>query len=103
MPQRFSLHRHESDTIQTLLTAEGYLLELIFTGAPLPAVLDRLCSAIDAQVGSWRNLCCCPCIPPAATKNEALIAADVPRFTESHQSNLYALKVRITGNKLEGY
>jgi hypothetical protein len=60
LPQRFSLHQQGSDTMQTLLTGEGYLLELISTGAPLPTVLDKVCTAIDAQVRNVASLVLLP-------------------------------------------
>jgi hypothetical protein len=46
------MFRQESDNLQTLLTGEGQLLELISEGAPLPQVLDKVCSALDVQVGN---------------------------------------------------
>jgi hypothetical protein len=50
------LHRQESDTRQTLLIGDGHLLELIFTGAPLRYVLDKICTALDVQVGNVVSL-----------------------------------------------
>jgi hypothetical protein len=44
-------HR-ESDNLQTFLAGEGQLLEMIAAGAPLPEVLDKLCTALDVQVGN---------------------------------------------------
>jgi hypothetical protein len=35
-----------------LLAGEGHLLELISTGAPLPQILDRACTALDVHVGN---------------------------------------------------
>jgi GAF domain-containing protein len=54
--RRFHAPQHGSDTLQTLLIGEDSVLELISTGAPLLAVLDKLCSAIDAQVGDVASL-----------------------------------------------
>ena len=50
------MNQGESDTIQTLLAGEGHLLELIFTGVPLTHVLDKICSALDHQVGNVASL-----------------------------------------------
>jgi hypothetical protein len=50
------MYRQESDNLQTFLTGEGQLLELISGGAPLPEVLDRVCTALDVQVGNVVSL-----------------------------------------------
>ncbi|HXJ10876.1 MAG TPA: GAF domain-containing protein [Candidatus Limnocylindrales bacterium] len=50
------MYRQESDNLQTFLTGEGQLLELISEGAPLPEVLDRVCTALDVQVGNVVSL-----------------------------------------------
>jgi hypothetical protein len=50
------LYRQESDIIQTPLVGEGHLVELISTGAPLTHVLDKLCTALDVQVGDVVSL-----------------------------------------------
>jgi hypothetical protein len=39
------------DKIQYLLSAEEHLLQSISTGAPLPEVLNGICSALDCQIG----------------------------------------------------
>jgi hypothetical protein len=46
------LDRPEPDTIPTQLGGESYVHELISGGAPLPEVLDRLCSAINVEIGN---------------------------------------------------
>jgi len=46
------MYRRESDNMQSLLAGEGLLLELIIAGAPLPEVLDTVCTALDVQVGN---------------------------------------------------
>ena len=51
-----SLYRQKSDTVQTLLVGESHVLELISTGAPLTQVLDKLCIALDVQVGNAISL-----------------------------------------------
>ena len=50
------MYRQESDNMQTLLPGEGHLLELISTGAPLPQVLNKVCTALDVQVGNVVSL-----------------------------------------------
>lgn len=50
------MYRRESDNMQTLLAGEGHLLELISEGAPLPQVLDKVCTALDVQVGNVVSL-----------------------------------------------
>jgi hypothetical protein len=51
-PNRFSLRRQRSGTKGALLRGEKSILELISRGAPLPEVLDKLCAAIDLQIGN---------------------------------------------------
>lgn len=50
------MYRQESDNTQTLLAGEGQVLELISEGAPTPQVLDRICMALDSQVGNVVSL-----------------------------------------------
>jgi hypothetical protein len=50
------MYRQESDNLQTLLAGEGQLLELISEGAPLPQILDRVCTALDVHVGNVVSL-----------------------------------------------
>jgi hypothetical protein len=52
----FALHPQESETIQTLQFSEGHMLELISTGAALRDVLDKICTALDVQVGNAMSL-----------------------------------------------
>lgn len=54
------MYRQESDNVQTFLAAEGQLLELISEGAPLPQILDRVCTAIDVQLGNVISLVLLP-------------------------------------------
>jgi hypothetical protein len=49
---RPSWHRQCSHKKETLLRGEATILELISQGAPLPGVLNRLCAAIDLQIGN---------------------------------------------------
>ena len=50
------MYHQESDNLQTLLAGEGQLLEMISAGAPLPQILDRVCTALDLQVGNVVSL-----------------------------------------------
>jgi len=51
-PNQLPLHRQSSGEKETLLRGEKSILELISMGAPLPGVLNRLCAAIDLQIGN---------------------------------------------------
>jgi len=42
----------ESEAIPTVLRGEGRLLELISADTPLAEVLDKICEALDIQVGN---------------------------------------------------
>ncbi len=46
------MYPQESDTIQILHFGEGHVLELISTGTALPEVLDKICTALDVQMGN---------------------------------------------------
>ncbi|HTB93419.1 MAG TPA: hypothetical protein VK728_11350 [Candidatus Sulfotelmatobacter sp.] len=50
------MYRQESDNVQTLLAVEVQLLDMISSGAPLPQVLDRICTALDVQLGNVVSL-----------------------------------------------
>ena len=54
------MYRQESDNAQTLLAGEGQLLELISEGAPLQQVLDKVCTALDVQIGNVVSLALFP-------------------------------------------
>ena len=54
------MYRQESDNVSTLLAGEGQLLEMISAGAPLPEVLDRVCTVLDLQVGNVVSLVLLP-------------------------------------------
>jgi hypothetical protein len=45
-------HRQYPGKKGTLLRGEDSILELISMGAPLPGVLNKLCAAIDLQIGN---------------------------------------------------
>jgi hypothetical protein len=49
---QFSLNQQSSCKKGTLLRGEKSILELISMRTPLPAVLNRLCAAIDLQIGN---------------------------------------------------
>lgn len=51
-PKRFSWHRQCFGKKQTDLQGEKGVLELISMGAPLLDVLNKLCTAIDLQIGN---------------------------------------------------
>jgi len=55
-PRQFSPHRRCSGKKQTDLRGEDSILELISLGAPLPEVLNQLCTAIDLQIGNVVSL-----------------------------------------------
>lgn len=50
------MYRQSLDDIHSLLASEFQLLDLIFEGAPLPQILDSVCSAIDLQLGNVVSL-----------------------------------------------
>lgn len=54
------MYRQESDSVQTFLAGETQLLELISEGAPLPQILERVCAAIDTQLGTTVSLVLLP-------------------------------------------
>jgi hypothetical protein len=49
----------ESDTIPTVLAGESSLLDLISTDAPLTEVLNKICAALDVQMGNVVSLVLC--------------------------------------------
>jgi hypothetical protein len=54
------MYRQEPNNVQPLLAGEGQLLEMIFEGAELPQILDRVCTALDLQVGNVISLVLLP-------------------------------------------
>jgi hypothetical protein len=54
------MYRQEPNDVQTLLAGEGQLLEMISAGAPLPQVLDKVCTVLDVQVGNIVSLVLLP-------------------------------------------
>jgi hypothetical protein len=62
--------RHFEDRIQYLLKAEEHILRSIFTRAPLPRVLNEICSALDCQIGDMVSLI-------SLSEDDATSAADI--------------------------
>jgi hypothetical protein len=52
VPREIGSYRHGNDNKRAQLAGEGQILELISLGAPLPGVFNRLCAAIDVQIGN---------------------------------------------------
>jgi hypothetical protein len=50
------MYRRGSDTRHNLLVGERGLLDLISTGVPLVHVLDKICAALDLQMGNVVSL-----------------------------------------------
>jgi hypothetical protein len=58
--QRRKAHHNMDDKFQYLLTAEEQILQAISTRAPLPRVLNGICSALDCQIGNMVSLISLP-------------------------------------------
>jgi hypothetical protein len=58
--QERKAHRHFDDKIQYILSAEEQLLRSISSRAPLPKVLNEICSALDRQIGNVVSLITLP-------------------------------------------
>jgi hypothetical protein len=54
------MYGQELNTVQTLLADEVQLLEMISAGAPLPQVLDKVCTLLDLQMGNVVSLVLLP-------------------------------------------
>ncbi len=59
-PEKLEEHRICADKIQFFLKAEDRLLQLIFSRAPLPGVLNGICIALDSQIGNVVSLISLP-------------------------------------------
>ncbi len=59
-PQKGKGHLNFDGKIQYLLFAEEQLLQSISDRAPLPEVLNRICSALDCQIGNVVSLISLP-------------------------------------------
>jgi hypothetical protein len=55
-PSRPWSHLRSKDTVGSQLAGERHILELIALGAPLPGILNRLCTALDVQIGNVISL-----------------------------------------------
>jgi hypothetical protein len=55
-PVAFQLYQQGNDHRRSQLAAERHILELISLGAPLPGILNKLCTAIDVQIGNAVSL-----------------------------------------------
>jgi hypothetical protein len=55
-PQKRKVFRNFDDKIEYLLSAEEQLLQSISIRGPLPEVLNRICSALDCQIGNVVSL-----------------------------------------------
>lgn len=51
-PREFWPYQHRNDNRRSPLAGERHILELISLGAPLPGILNKLCTAIDVQIGN---------------------------------------------------
>ena len=58
--QKRNIDRKCDDKIPYLFSAEEQLLQLISTCAPLPEVLNGICSALDCQIGNVVSLIALP-------------------------------------------
>jgi len=59
-PQERKVRRNFDDKIEYLLSAEEQLLQSISIRGPLPEVLNRICSALDCQIGNVVSLISLP-------------------------------------------
>jgi hypothetical protein len=59
-PQQRKAHRNDGERIKYLLSAEEQLLRSISARAPLPEVLNGICSALDCQIGNVVSLISLP-------------------------------------------
>jgi len=59
-PRELWPYQHCEDDSRRQLGGEGHILELISLGAPLPGILNRLCTAIDLQIGNVVSLVVLP-------------------------------------------
>jgi len=59
-PVAFRVYQESNDHRRSQLAEERHILELISLGAPLPGILNKLCTAIDVQVGNVVSLILLP-------------------------------------------
>ena len=76
-PCEHKLHRHFDDEMNYLLSGEEQLLQSLTTHAPLTKVLNRICSALDSQIGNVVSLISLPGDDPG---DHAAIGMAAARF-----------------------
>ena len=59
-PHEIWSYQRCDDKKRSPLVAERHILELISLGAPLPGILNRLCAALDVQIGNVVSLVLLP-------------------------------------------
>jgi hypothetical protein len=59
-PGELRVCRQCNDSRRSPLAGERHILELISLGAPLPGILNKLCAAIDVQIGNVVSLVLLP-------------------------------------------
>ena len=59
-PVAFRVYQENDDHRRSQLAAERHILELISLGAPLPGILNKLCTALDVQIGNVVSLILLP-------------------------------------------
>src|SRR5579863_6154332 len=55
-PEQSWMNRHCNNSRRSSLAGERHILELISLGAPLPGILNKLCTALDVQIGNVVSL-----------------------------------------------
>ncbi len=55
-PLQFWLGQNYNDNVRSQLAGERHIVELISLGAPLPGILNKLCTLIDVQIGNVVSL-----------------------------------------------
>ena len=60
LPLQFWLGQGCNDNVRGQLARERHIVELIALGAPLPGILNKLCTLIDVQIGNVVSLILLP-------------------------------------------
>jgi hypothetical protein len=66
---------HSGDEVQSLLRAEEQILHAIFARAPVSDILDKICIALDCQIGNMISLISLPGDNPESVLEVARNAA----------------------------
>jgi hypothetical protein len=74
-PQKRDVHRSLDGKTQYLLREEEHLLQSISSHAPLPKMLNEICSALDFQIGNVVSLITLPGDDPSELADIAINAA----------------------------